>query len=87
MLTADDTTRLRESAQHSQYRRGVCVPVTFHDGPLDGMRITVMPGEAQACCLGFCVPTDQGPIQVLYLKTMGVAEWKFDGSHRVGWGD
>ena len=40
--------------------------VTFQGGPLDGLRIRVLPNEASSHRVGFCIVTRTGPVQALY---------------------
>ena len=35
-------------------------------GPLDGLRIRVLPNEASSHRVGFCIVTSTGPVQALY---------------------
>ena len=63
MLTRDEVATMRRSAIDSQYRevRRWSV-VTFRVGPLDGLRIRVLPNEASSYRVGFCIVTATGPV-------------------------
>ena len=67
MLTRDEIATMRRNAIDSQYRevRRWSV-VTFQGGPLDGLRIRVLPNEAASHRVGFCIVTRTGPVQALY---------------------
>ena len=74
---------MRRNAIDSQYRevRRWSV-VTFQGGPLDGLRIRVLPNEASSHRVGFCVVTSTGPVQALYEPgPAGVC--RFDSLERV----
>ena len=81
-ISADDAERLRQIVRGSQNRRvpGRRVPVTFHDGPLAGVRVAVPESEARARFIGWCLPTPEGLIQVMYRRD-GQA-WHFRGVER-----
>ena len=68
MLTRDEVVTMRRNAIDSQYRevRRWSV-VTFRGGPLDGLRIRVLPNEARSFLVGFCIVTRTGPVQALYV--------------------
>ena len=83
MLTRDEIATMRRNAIDSQYRE---VPrwsvVTFQAGPLDGLRIRVLPNEANSYRVGFCIVTATGPVQALYAPgPTGVC--RFDSLERV----
>ena len=67
MLTRDEVAAMRRNAVNSQYRevRRWSV-VIFRGGPLDGLRIRVLPNEASSHRVGFCIVTATGPVQALY---------------------
>ncbi len=67
MPTRDEVAVMRRHAIDSQYRevRRWSV-VTFRGGPLDGLRIRVLPNEAGSFRVGFCIVTRTGPVQALY---------------------
>lgn len=67
MLTRDEVATMRRNVVGSQYREvRVWSVVTFQGGPLDGLRIRVLPGEASSYRVGFCIVTRTGPVQALY---------------------
>ncbi len=83
MLTRDEVATMRCNAIDSQYRevRRWSV-VTFQGGPLDGLRIRVLPNEASSHRVGFCIVTRTGPVQALYVPgPRGICT--FDRSERV----
>ena len=61
------------------------MPITFIDGPLDGVRITVPETETQSWQLGFCVLTDRGVVQVLYESDDDKSLWRYAEMSSEGW--
>ena len=66
LLTDENISNLRSSAQQSQRRRfgRPCVPMTFRGGPLHGLKIIMLQYESTGAYLTFCVVTEQGQVQV-----------------------
>lgn len=83
MLTRNEVAAMRRNAVGSQYREvRVWSVVQFQGGPLNGLRIRVLPNEANSYRVGFCIVTGTGPVQALYRPgPSGICT--FDRSERV----
>ncbi len=57
--------------------------VKFEDGPLDGIRLSVLQREALSPSIGFCTVTDSGPAQAIY-RDAGDGRRVFESVVRLG---
>ena len=85
LLSEPDIARLRERAIQSQNRKAgqPWIHVRFKGGPLDGLNLRVLQSEASNNYLGFCAPTDTGPVQVLYTPSDEPGVWVFNACETV----